>query len=107
MFLFTKHQNMLNFLKIVLNFSGILKAVFGIAVIIVPDNISNRGCEILGYIVNLSAASFRISLTSFLLWRLKQIDMKKSDQYFGSFLMIMTTGFQVGIKCIFDEKSIY
>ncbi|CAG8581804.1 9913_t:CDS:2 [Ambispora gerdemannii] len=88
-----RQANVSNLLKIIFNFSGFVRAVLSIVYVLTTFE-DNSACAIQGYIVNLSTVFFRLSLSAFLLWRVRQVEYKRSDTFIGSALLVCTAVLQ-------------
>ena len=77
----------------IFNLGGLAKVLYGVGIVPLPE--TDAVCQVFNYFEALRNIAFRLSISAFLLWRIKQIELKRSDMYIGFSLFAMTTIIQV------------
>ncbi len=90
-----RQSNMSNILKIIFNFSGLLRELFIFGVNMLPLEIPLSMCLGVAYSTDAANFFFRETLAIFLLWRLRQIEHRKSDKWISLVLLFIRTIAQV------------
>ncbi|GBB88776.1 hypothetical protein RclHR1_15380004 [Rhizophagus clarus] len=90
-----RQTNMSNILKIIFNFGNILRFGSAWGLYMTPEIATLLQCASLQYLAFVGNVLTRVSLTAFLLWRLKQIHNNKLDNWVCLMLFLLRAGFGV------------
>ncbi|KAG9305596.1 hypothetical protein G9A89_001657 [Geosiphon pyriformis] len=113
-FLYTSRNTTIsNLLKIIFNFACLSRALVAAGFEMMPfKGIPQATCDSNRWLANLTQIAFRLTLSSFLLYRLRQIEHKRRDTIVGLTLFFFTALFQFihmatygTIKVVIDPKS--
>ncbi|RIA94736.1 hypothetical protein C1645_759482, partial [Glomus cerebriforme] len=80
-----------NLLKIIFNFSNLLRfgSIYG--TYMTPDIVALSECIALEYLATIGNVGVRVTLTAFLLWRLKQIHNENKEKWICIILLVIRT----------------
>jgi hypothetical protein len=92
-----RQTNVSNILKIIFNFGNILRFGATWGSYMTPEVATLLQCTSLQYVAYIGNVLARVSLTAFLLWRLKQIHNTKLDNWVCLILFLLRAGFGVSI----------
>jgi hypothetical protein len=84
-----------NILKIIFNFGNVLRFLGAWGLYMTPKIATMLQCTSIVYVQAIGNVCARVSLTAFLLWRLKQINNVRIDTYVGITLFVLRAGFGV------------
>ncbi|CAG8540530.1 5850_t:CDS:2 [Ambispora leptoticha] len=101
-----RKANISNLIKIIFNFSGFVKVVLQIVKSLATD-VNDDVCLAEGYITNIATVLFRLSLSAFLLWRVRQIEYKRSDSIIGFALFFCTGVLQFTRAFLYKLTSVH
>jgi hypothetical protein len=87
----------LGILKIIFNFGQIVRFLGNVGLYMTPSVATLIQCAALQYFIMAGNVMTRLSLTAFLLWRMRQIDMsgRKIDNWICIILFLIRTAFMV------------
>ncbi|GBC09324.1 hypothetical protein RclHR1_08770003 [Rhizophagus clarus] len=88
-----RQSNMSNILKMIFNFGNVLRFSATWGLYMTPKVATLLQCTSLQYVTYVGNFLVRVSLTAFLLWRLKQIHNSKLDNRVGLILFLLRAGF--------------